>query len=71
MKLDKCLFCDGKAEMSICENEGVPEQEPIYFVRCCDCDAQGPGSKTPFKAAKWWNREMLHIAIVERAKDYG
>jgi hypothetical protein len=67
--LKPCPFCDGDARLYVLENENVPELEPIYYVACCDCRAEGPPRDNPFDAEKWWNREMVEVAIGDRDED--
>lgn len=64
--LEPCPFCGGVGNPVIFEDENVPELEPIYFVICLDCDARGSHRNNPFDAERWWNRELLELAIQER-----
>ena len=61
-----CPFCEGDPHLYVHELAGVPELEPYYQVECPDCGATGPARDNPFDAEKWWNGEMLEIAIRER-----
>lgn len=67
--LKPCPFCAGSAMLVVLENENVPEQEPDYLVICKYCGAEGPCADNPFKAEKWWNLEMLSVAIADREGD--
>ena len=67
-ELKPCPFCGGRGELIVLEHEGIPELEPIYFIRCYDCDACGSHDDNPFSAISGWNRERLDTAIRERAE---
>ena len=70
MKTINCPFCGGIGTEGVCEAEGIPELEPLYYVACNECGAVGPMRDTPMSARSWWNREMLAVSITERNK-YG
>lgn len=58
MKLKKCPFCGGEAEINICT---FTDEYIVFYPRCKDrnCIANiihGVGSKTKEEAAEKWNR---------------
>jgi hypothetical protein len=61
-----CPFCFGPGDVVVLEDELVPELEPIYFVKCRECSANGSSCDTPFAALEWWNREHLADACRDR-----
>lgn len=67
--LNPCPFCGGVGQPMILEDENAPELEPIYFVKCYDCDARGSHRSNPFDAEAWWNQERLELAKREREQD--
>ncbi len=70
VSLRPCLFCGCEdMRMIIIEEETEPELEPLYNVRCLQCDASGPTRDNPSDAIQWWNGDMLQIAIDERQED--
>ena len=67
--LRHCPFCEGPPQMYVHELDGVPELEPLYQVECSDCGATGPARDNPFDAERWWNRDMVGRAILDRHFD--
>lgn len=67
--LSSCPFCGGEACLVTFEDENVPELEPIYFVACRECGANGSHRDTPFQAEDWWNGKYLQVAIQDRLED--
>lgn len=57
--LKPCPFCGGRGVLTASELDGVPELEPVYFVKCYDCDARGSHCDNPFDAEKRWTYMML------------
>lgn len=68
-ELKPCPFCGGRGELVVLESLQIPELESIYFVKCHDCDARGSHTHNSFSAERWWNIELLEIAIDEREQD--
>lgn len=56
MKLLKCPFCGGEAEL-ISETYH-PAMSPVFVVRCLECLAHSSVLGNPERAVKAWNRRI-------------
>ncbi len=66
MTPNSCPFCGSD---SVYSHQDLPNDEPLFYVWCWTCDAQGPISLSEETAIQEWNEVSLAMQAYRRTAD--